>query len=43
MRGILRGYEFSAFESQSAQVNSFEQRFSPAEQDWIGSIQLRKM
>src|SRR5580692_10780119 len=33
MRGLLRRYEFNAFVSQSPQVNPFEQRFSPAEQD----------
>jgi hypothetical protein len=33
MRGLLRRYEFDAFVSQSPQVNPFEQRFSPAEQD----------
>ena len=33
MRGLLRRYEFNAFVSQSPQVNPFEQRFPPAEQD----------
>ena len=33
MRGLLRRYEFNALVSQSPQVNPFEQRFSPAEQD----------
>jgi hypothetical protein len=33
MRGLLRRYEFNAFVSESPQVNPFEQRFSPAEQD----------
>jgi hypothetical protein len=33
MRGLLRRYEFHAFVSQSPQVNPFEQRLSPAEQD----------
>src|ERR1700726_3571265 len=33
MRGLLRRYEFNAFVSQSPQVNPFEQRLSPAEQD----------
>src|SRR5690242_3925647 len=33
MRGLFRRYEFNAFVSPSPQVNSFEQRLSPAEQD----------
>jgi hypothetical protein len=33
MRGLLRRYEFNTFVSESTQVNPFEQRFSPAEQD----------
>jgi hypothetical protein len=33
MRGLLRRHEFNAFVSQSPQVNPFEQRFPPAEQD----------
>jgi len=33
MCGFLRRYEFNAFVSQSPQVNPFEQRFPPAEQD----------
>src|ERR1700675_1023331 len=33
MRGLLRRYEFNAFVSQSPQVNPFEQRFPPAEQN----------
>jgi hypothetical protein len=33
MRGLLRRYEFNAFVSQGPQVNAFEQRFSPAEQN----------